>query len=76
MGELTDEKREYLKELEGWLAAYPEGKEWVFPNGIMREREFFLELIHKVKIEERYSSMDRVWLKMITKVHTEMKRIC
>ena len=74
MGELTDEKREYLKELGEWLAVYPEGKEWVFPNGIMREREFFLELIHKVKIEERYSSMDRVWLDLISKAHS--KSIC
>jgi hypothetical protein len=74
MGELTDEKREYLNELEGWLATYPEGEEFIFPNGIMREREFFLDLINKVRIIEGYSSTDRVWLDLITREHSKWKR--
>ncbi len=74
MGELTDEKREYLKELEEWISGYPEGEEWVFPNGIMREREFFLDLINKVRIIEGYSSTDRVWLDLITQAHSKWKR--
>jgi hypothetical protein len=74
MGELTNEKREYLKELEGWLAAYIEGKEFHFPNGIMREREFFLELVDKVRIIEGYSSTDRVWLDLITREHWKSKK--
>jgi hypothetical protein len=41
----------------------------------MREREFFLELIHKVKIEERYSSMDRVWLNMIRREHSNSDKL-
>ena len=74
MGELTDEKREYLKELHQWLATYIEGKEFHFPNGIMREREFFLELVDKVRIIEGYSSTDRVWLDLITREHSKWKR--
>jgi hypothetical protein len=76
MGELTDEKREYLKELEEWLATYIEGKEFHFPNGIMREREFFLDLVDKVRIIEGYSSTDRVWLDLITREHWKSKRVC
>jgi hypothetical protein len=74
MGELTDEKREYLKELHQWLATYIEGKEFHFPNGIMREREFFLDLIDKVRIIEGYSSTDRVWLDLITREHWKSKK--
>ena len=74
MGELTNEKREYLKELEKWLATYPEGEEFQFPNGIMREREFFLELVDKVRIIEGYSSTDRVWLDLITREHWKSKK--
>ncbi len=74
MGELTDEKREYLKELDQWLAAYPEGEEFQFPNGIMREREFFLELVDKVRIIEGYSPTDRVWLDLITREHSKWKK--
>jgi hypothetical protein len=74
MGELTDEKREYLKELHQWLAAYPEGEEFHFPNGIMREREFFLDLVDKVRIIEGYSSTDRVWLDLITREHSKWKK--
>ena len=73
-GQLNDEKREYLKELDQWLATYIEGKEFVFPNGIMRDREFFLDLINKVRIIEGYSSTDRVWLDLITKEHWKSKR--
>ena len=74
MGELTDEKREYLKELEEWLTPYPKGEEFHFPNGIMREREFFLELVDKVRIIEGYSSTDRVWLDLITREHWKSKK--
>jgi hypothetical protein len=74
MGELTDEKREYLRELEEWLATYPEGEEFQFPNGIMREREFFLDLIDKVRIIEGYSPTDRVWLDLITQAHSKWKK--
>jgi hypothetical protein len=74
MGELTDEKREYLKDLEKWIADYPEGEEFQFPNGIMREREFFLELVDKVRIIEGYSSTDRVWLDLITREHWKYKK--
>jgi hypothetical protein len=74
MGELTDEKREYLKELHQWLADYPEGEEFHFPNGIMREREFFLDLVDKVRIIEGYSSTDRVWLDLITREHSKWKK--
>ena len=73
-GQLNDEKREYLKELHQWLATYIEGKEFYFPNGIMREREFFLDLINKVRIIEGYSSTDRVWLDLITREHNRWKR--
>ena len=74
MGELNDEKREYLKELHQWLATYIEGKEFHFPNGIMREREFFLELVDKVRFFEGYSSTDRVWLDLITREHWKSKK--
>ena len=74
MGELNDEKREYLKELHQWLATYIEGKEFQFPNGIMRDREFFLELVDKVRIIEGYSPTDRVWLDLITREHNRWKR--
>ena len=74
MGELTEEKREYLKELHQWLADYPKGEEFHFPNGIMREREFFLDLIDKVRIIEGYSSTDRVWLDLITREHWRSKK--
>ena len=73
-GQLNDEKREYLKELHQWLATYIEGKEFQFPNGIVRDREFFLDLINKVRIIEGYSSTDRVWLDLITREHNRWKR--
>jgi hypothetical protein len=74
MGELTDEKREYLKELGEWLATYEDGDEWLMDFGIMREKEFFTDLIHKIRIIGSYSVVDRVWLTMITKVHTKWKK--
>ena len=74
MGELTDEKREYLKELHQWLNGYDKDEEFQFPNGIMRDREFFLDLINKVRIIEGYSSTDRVWLDLITREHWKSKK--
>jgi hypothetical protein len=40
----------------------------------MREREFFLDLVDKVRIIEGYSSTDRVWLDLITQAHSKWKR--
>ena len=74
MGELNDEKREYLRELEVWLATYPKGEEFHFPNGIVRDREFFLDLVDKVRIIEGYSQTDRVWLDLITREHWRSKK--
>jgi hypothetical protein len=74
MGELTDEKREYLKELGEWIGGYPDGKEWIFPNGIMRDKVFFRDLIDKVGIIGSYSGVDRVWLDLITRAHWKSKR--
>ena len=73
-GQLNDEKREYLKELEEWLRGYDKDEEFHFPNGIMRDREFFLDLINKVRIIEGYSQTDRVWLDLITREHWKSKR--
>ncbi len=73
-GQLNDEKREYLKELHQWLATYIEGKEFRFPNGIVRDREFFLDLVDKVRFFEGYSQTDRVWLDLITREHWKWKK--
>jgi hypothetical protein len=40
----------------------------------MREREFFLDLVDKVRIIEGYSSTDRVWLDLITQAHSKWKK--
>ena len=74
MGELTDEKREYLKELGEWLELFPDEEEWIFPNGIMRDKVFFRDLINKIGIIGSYSGVDRVWLNLITRVHNQWKR--
>ena len=74
MGILTDEKREYLKDLGEWLDGYPDGEEWIFPNGIMRDKVFFRDLINKIGIIGSYSGVDRVWLNLITKMHYQWKR--
>jgi len=74
MGELNDEKREYLKELHQWLNGYDKDEEFQFPNGIVRDREFFLDLVDKVRIIEGYSSTDRVWLDLITREHWRSKK--
>jgi hypothetical protein len=71
---MTKEQREYLNELHQWLAAYIEGKEFQLPNGIVRDREFFLELVDKVRIIEGYDKVDREWLTTITKEHNRWKR--
>ena len=70
---LTEEKRKYLKELEEWLATY--GDDTVFEkDGILREKEFFVDLIHKVGVIGSYSVVDRSWLTMITQAHTKWKK--
>ena len=74
MGELNDEKREYLKELHQWLNGYDKDEELQFPNGIVRDREFFLDLVDKVRIIEGYSQTDRVWLDLITREHWRSKK--
>ena len=74
MGILTDEKRKYLKELGKWLATYGDGDEWTLDYGIIRDTLFFTDLICKVEVIGSYSTIDRSWLKMITKVHNEWIR--
>ena len=70
---LTDEKKEYLKELGEWLEGM--GDDTIFEkDGIVREKEFFADLIRKVTIIGSYSVVDRSWLTMITKAHTKWKR--
>ena len=70
---LTDEKREYLKELGEWLEGM--GDDTIFEkDGIVREKEFFTDLIRKVAIIGSYTVVDRSWLTMITKAHTKWKR--
>lgn len=70
---LNDAKREYLKELEEWLDGM--GDDTIFEkDGIVREREFFRDLIRKVTILGSYSVVDRTWLTMITKAHSQWKR--
>ena len=70
---LTDEKRKYLKELGEWLEGM--GDDTVFEkDGILREKEFFVDLIHKVGVIGSYSVVDRSWLTMITQAHTKWKK--
>ncbi len=70
---LTDEKREYLKELGEWLEGM--GDDTIFEkDGIVREKEFFTDLIRKVGIIGSYTVVDRSWLTMITKAHTKWKK--
>ena len=70
---LTDEKRKYLKELGDWLEGM--GDDTIFEkDGIVREKEFFTDLIRKVTIIGSYSVVDRSWLTMITKAHSQWKR--
>ena len=70
---LNDAKREYLKELEEWLDGM--GDDTIFEkDGIVREREFFRDLIHKVTILGSYSVVDKSWLTMITQAHTKWKK--
>ena len=71
---LTEEKKEYLKELEEWLATYGDGDEWTLDYGIIRDTLFFTDLIRKVEVIGSYSPIDRSWLKMITKVHNKWIR--
>ena len=74
MGILTDEKRKYLKELEEWLATYGDDTEWLMNYGIVRDTVFFKDLIRKITILGSYSVVDRTWLTMITKAHSQWKR--
>ena len=70
---LNDEKREYLKELGEWLEGM--GDDSIFEkDGIVREKEFFTDLIRKVTIIGSYTVVDRSWLTMITKAHSQWKR--
>ena len=71
---LTDEKRKYLKELEEWLDGMADDS--IFEkDGIVREKEFFVELIRKVSILGSYSVVDKSWLTMITKAHFKWKKL-
>jgi hypothetical protein len=70
---LTDEKKEYLKELGEWLDGM--GDDSIFEkDGIVREKEFFTDLIRKVTIIGSYTVVDKSWLTMITKAHSQWKR--
>jgi hypothetical protein len=70
---LTEEKKEYLKELGEWLDGM--GDDTIFEkDGIVREKEFFVDLIRKVTIIGSYTVVDKSWLTMITKAHSKWKR--
>lgn len=70
---LTDEKRKYLKELGEWLEGMED--DTIFEkDGILREKEFFVDLIRKVTIIGSYSVVDKAWLTMITQAHSRWKR--
>ena len=70
---LTEEKKEYLKELGEWLDGMDNDS--IFEkDGILREKEFFTDLIRKVTIIGSYTVVDRSWLTMITKAHSQWKR--
>jgi hypothetical protein len=74
IGELTPQKREYLKELREWLETYSDNEEFLLDYGISRDTAFFEDLIRKVIIIGSYSVVDRTWLTMITKAHNQWKR--
>lgn len=69
---ISNEQKEYLKELEKWLDGI--GDDGDLGNGIVRDVVFFKDLIRKVGVIEGYDKVDREWLTKITNAHNQWKR--